>query len=77
MPRDIRLHRPMYTEYKIVGEMLNSNIWIYDLPKDVFLTTVMVKSHGALNPKRVEEIYDALMDEAGVNEPTILKLKGG
>lgn len=65
--RTPRAVRPLQYEYVVLGGILK------DLGEDLYATTrrdflslCMLRSRGAVNPHRIERVYDELMREAGL-----------
>lgn len=63
----IRLVRPLYTEYIIVGKVVRSLAHdLYKTSENSFVDECMKASGGSMNPNRLREIYRELMEEAGL-----------
>ena len=63
----IRLVRPLYTEYIIVGKVVRSlSNDLYKMPENSFVDECMKASGGSMNPQRLKLIYKQLMEEAGL-----------
>ena len=63
----IRLVRPMQTEYKTVGFILNQmGDYFYQATEEEFVAKCMMLSHGSMNPGRLKAIYSQLRQEAGI-----------
>ena len=63
----IRLVRPLQTEYIVVGGFLmNWQNAIYNLTESQFVGECMRLAGGSLNPNKLKQIYNQLMDEAGL-----------
>jgi len=56
---------PLRDEYIYVGRVLEKYN-VYDMTINEFIGTVMLESHGCMNPNVLHLIYDALMDDAGL-----------
>jgi len=65
---------PLYKEYWIIGHVLFIYFGnaIYNITKQEFVDAAMDISNGAFNPKRAEQIYIDLMNDAGL---TVLEEK--
>lgn len=60
---------PLYKEYWIIGHVLFIYFGndIYNITKQEFVDAAMDISNGAFNPKRAEQIYIDLMNDAGLS----------
>lgn len=62
-----RAVRPLYSEYKVMAEMLRIfNDDYYHLTIEGFTGVMMKLSGGHMNPERVRQIYFNLMEDAGL-----------
>lgn len=62
-----RTVRPLYAEYKVMGEVLRIfNNDYYHLTVERFTSVVMKLSGGQINPEKVRQIYFNLMEDAGL-----------
>lgn len=63
-----RLVTAKYSYYKYIGRVLNDETFdIYSMNKEDFILYLMRISDGRLNPDTLSEIYQDLMEEAGLN----------
>jgi hypothetical protein len=61
-----RSYRPLQIEYMTVGYILRYEKNVYDMTPMEFQTACMIYSNGYMNPNRAIDIYNALMEEAGL-----------
>lgn len=56
---------PLKDEYVTVGDVLGK-YYVYSMTRGEFVGLCMKWCHGMGNPKRFSEVYDDLMEEAGL-----------
>ena len=60
-----RSHRPLYQEYLTIGHVLHDN-YVYEMTEQEFVHQCVLRSGGSINPNKIRDIYNRLMEEAGL-----------
>jgi hypothetical protein len=61
-----KAYKPLYGEYLTIACIIKDQKSIYNMTERQFVDACMLYSNGSMNPQRASEIYQLLMEEAGL-----------